>query len=955
MADNDHNNENEKDKKEQEQDISDETGSETLENQAEESGDAGEGEKKKSRSRSRRENTPDWNLIRQQVNKAEPISLEDEMKRSYLDYAMSVIMGRALPDVRDGLKPVHRRVLFAMFELNNMWNTQHKKSARVVGDVIGKYHPHGDVAAYETIVRMAQDFSMRYPLVDGQGNFGSVDGDGAAAMRYTEVRLKKLSSEMLRGLDEDAVDFAPNYDGTQKEPTVLPTVFPELLINGSAGIAVGMATNIPPHNLRETVNACLLVLRNPECTIDEIIKVMPAPDFPTGGILYGLSDVHEAYRTGRGKAIIRAKTHIEEWDNGNRESIIIDEIPYQVNKRLLLEKIAQLVAEKKIDGMSFVRDESDKNGMRGVIELKRGANANVVLKLLYKNTQLQDSFGINLVALVNGQPKQLNIKEILVEFLSFRREVVTRVTMFRRDKARARVYLVEGQAIALANLDDFINIIRTSANAKIAEERLLEREWPAHEAAEMIKRANLDKKFLRPEDEDMTLGLTDQETYRLSSMQAKNILQMRLQSLTGLEQEKIHAEYKELVDTIIDLTDILAKPERVTAIIADSLETVAAEFGDERKTQIVANAENVKTKDLIPLREMVVTLTDTGYIKSQASIEYRAQKRGGQGKRAAQMKEGDIINQLFVATTHDVLLCFTNKGRLHWLNVWDVPEGSSSSKGRPIVNMLELTDDEKVTAVLPISDEDYAKDLYIFMATADGTVKKTPIGDFKNQRRAGINAINLLEGDVLVGAAVTDGKHDVMLFSDNGKVVRFSEDEVRAMGRAATGVRGMRLDEGQKVISMLVCGDDEDVTVLTATEFGYGKRSPLAEYTRHGRGTKGIISIQTTERNGKVVSALLVKENDEIILLTSTGKLVRTRVNEIRVLGRNTQGVTLISMEEGTKLVGLERVTENDDGDNASDNAAVEAEVVSETEAEEAELEAKDEAILKEEENDENL
>lgn len=952
MADNDQNNENE-----HKEDLEKDASSEEAQNPESGEGESAENttSNKRGRSRGKRDNTPDWEEIRAKVNTAEPVSLEDEMKRSYLDYAMSVIMGRALPDVRDGLKPVHRRVLFAMFELNNMWNTQHKKSARVVGDVIGKYHPHGDAAAYETIVRMAQDFSMRYPLVDGQGNFGSVDGDGAAAMRYTEVRLRKLSSEMLKGLDEDAVDFAPNYDGTQKEPTVLPTVFPELLVNGSAGIAVGMATNIPPHNLRETINASLLVLNNPDCTIDEIIKVMPAPDFPTGGVLYGLSDVHEAYRTGRGKAVIRAKTHIEEWDNGNRESIIIDEIPYQVNKRLLLEKIAQLISEKKIEGMSFVRDESDKKGMRGVIELKRGANANVVLNLLYKNTQLQDSFGINLVALVNGQPKLLNIKEILVEFLNFRREVVTRITQFRLMKAKARVYLVEGQAIALANLDEFINIIKTSANGKEAEERLLEREWPAREAVEMISRANLDKSYLRPDEEDLSLGLTHHGTYRLSSLQAKNILQMRLQSLTGLEQEKIHAEYKELVDTIIDLADILAKPARVTALIAESLQTVAAEFGDERKTQIVANAENVKTKDLIPLREMVVTMTDTGYIKSQASIEYRAQKRGGQGRKAAQMKEGDIISQLFVATTHDVLLCFTNKGRLHWLNVWDIPEGSSSSKGRPIVNMLELTEDEKVTVVLPISDEDYAKDLYIFMATADGTVKKTPIGDFKNQRRAGINAINLLEGDLLIGAAVTDGKHDVMLFSDTGKVVRFSEDEVRSMGRAATGVRGMRLDEGQKVISMLVCNDDENVTVLTATEFGYGKRTPIADYTRHGRGTKGMISIQTSERNGKVVAALLVKEDDEIILLTSSGKLVRTRVNEIRVMGRNTQGVTLISMDEGTKLVGLERVTENDDGDDNSDTQVVDAEVVAETKAEEAEIEAKDREIIEEEKNDENL
>lgn len=916
-----------------------------------------EGEEGKRRPRGRktdRRGEPDWALIREQVNKAERVSLEEEMRRSYLDYAMSVIMGRALPDVRDGLKPVHRRVLFAMHELNNTYNSAHKKSARVVGDVLGKYHPHGDSAAYETIVRMAQSFSMRYPLVDGQGNFGSIDGDGAAAMRYTEVRLAKISSEMLVGLEEDAVDFVPNYDGSEKEPTVLPTLLPELLVNGSAGIAVGMATNIPPHNLSETVNACLLMLEHPDATIDEIIKVLPAPDFPTGGILYGLADVHEAYRTGKGKAVLRAKTHIEEWDNGNRESIIIDEIPYQVNKRLLLEKISQLGSEKKIEGISYVRDESDKTGMRGVIELKRGANANVVLNQLYKNTQLQDSFGINLVALVNGQPKLLNIKEIIQEFLFFRREVVNRRTRFQLDKAISKIYLVEGQAVALANLDEFIEIIKTSANGQEAEARLLAREWPAEIAAQLIERAQMDKSEMRPKGEDPNLGLTDQKTYRLSSLQARNILQMRLQSLTGLEQEKIRGDYQALADQIIDLNDILRKPERVTQIIAQSLRDIQAQYGDERLTEIVPFAEGVKTKDLIPLREMVVTMTDTGYIKSQASTEYRAQKRGGQGKKAAQMREGDLINQLFVATTHDVLLCFTNKGRMYWLNVWDVPEGSSASKGRPIVNLLELVEDEKVTVVLPISDEDYDKDWYIFMATASGTVKKTPIGDFRNQRRAGIIAINLLEDDVLIGAAVTDGRHDVMLFSDDGKAVRFAEDEVRSMGRAATGVRGMRLEFGQKLIAMLVAGDD-DMTVLTATENGYGKRTPIADYTRHGRGTKGMISIQTSERNGKVVAALLVKDEDEIILLTSEGKLVRTRVSEIRVMSRNTQGVTLISMASDVHLVGLERVTENDDGDAASDENAVEAEVISETAAEEKEIEEKDREIIEEEKDDENL
>lgn len=892
-----------------------------------------------------------WDEIKQKAKEAIPIALEAEMKTSYINYAMSVIMGRALPDVRDGLKPVHRRVLFAMNELGNRWNTAHKKSARVVGDVIGKYHPHGDAAAYETIVRMAQDFSMRYPLVDGQGNFGSIDGDGAAAMRYTEVRLKKISDEMLADLTEDTVDFQPNYDGSEQEPTVLPTRLPELLVNGSAGIAVGMATNIPPHNLTETVNACLMVLDNPDCSIDEIIKVLPAPDFPTGGIIHGLAGVHEAYRTGRGKAVIRAKTHIEEWDNGNRESIIVDEIPYQVNKRFLLEKIAMMANEKKIDGISFVRDESDKNGMRGVIELKRGANPSVVLNNLYKDTQLEDTFGINLVALVNGQPKLLNLKQIIEEFLFHRREVITRRTIFRINRAKARIFLVEGQAVALANIDDFIEIIKSSANGAEAEQRLTGRKWPAQLVKQLIERSNLEKADLRPETEDLSLGLDEEGFYHLSSSQAKNILQMRLQSLTGLEQDKIKADYKAISEEIVDLKDILARPERVKSMIAEDLQELSTSYGDERRTEIIAHAEGYKTKDLIPLREMVVTLTDTGYIKSQASAEYRAQKRGGQGKKATQIKEGDIISQLFVATTHDVLLCFTNKGRLYWLNVWDVPEGSSASKGRPIVNLLDLAEDDKVSVILPISDEDYAKDLYVFMATSSAIVKKTPIAAFRNQRRLGLNAVNLLEGDQLIGAAITDGKSDVMLFSDSGKAARFPEVEVRATGRNSTGVRGMKLDEGQKVIAMLVA-NQEDVCVLTATENGYGKRTPISEYTRHGRSTKGMISIQTTERNGKVVGAILVKENDEIILLTSTGKLVRTRVSEMRVMGRNTQGVTLISMPEGVKLVGLERVTENDDGSDASDTAAVEQEAASEVAKEKAEIETKD-IEIQQEENDE--
>lgn len=893
----------------------------------------------------------DWDEIKQKAKEAIPVALESEMETSYINYAMSVIMGRALPDVRDGLKPVHRRVLFAMNELGNRWNTAHKKSARVVGDVIGKYHPHGDAAAYETIVRMAQDFSMRYPLVDGQGNFGSVDGDGAAAMRYTEVRLKKISDEMLADLTEDTVDFQPNYDGSEQEPTVLPTRFPELLINGSSGIAVGMATNIPPHNLVETVNACLMVLDNPDCTIDEIIKVLPAPDFPTGGIIHGLEGVHEAYRTGRGKAIIRAKTHIEEWDNGNRESIIVDEIPYQVNKRELLEKIAMLANEKKIEGISFVRDESDKNGLRGVIELRKGANASVVLNNLYKETKLEDSFGINLVALVNGQPKLLNLKQIIDAFLFHRREVITRRTIFRINRAKNKIFLVEGQAVALANIDDFIEIIKSSPNGAEAEQRLTSRKWPAQLVMQLIERSNLEKADLRPESEDLSLGLDSDGFYHLSSSQAKNILQMRLQSLTGLEQDKIKADYQAIAEEIVDLKDILARPERVKRIIAEDLQEISSSYGDERRTEIVAHAEGYKTKDLIPLREMVVTLTDTGYIKSQASAEYRAQKRGGQGKKATQMKEGDIISQLFVATTHDVLLCFTNKGRLYWLNVWDVPEGSSASKGRPIVNLLDLTEDEKVSVILPISDEDYDKDLYVFMATSSAIVKKTPISAFRNQRRLGIIAVNLLEGDQLIGAAITDGKSDVMIFSDAGKAVRFAEDDVRSTGRNSIGVRGMKFEEGQKAIAMLVA-NQENVCVLTATENGFGKRTPIGEYTRHGRGTKGMISIQTTERNGKVVAAILVKEDDEIILLNSSGKLVRTRVSEIRVMSRNTQGVTLISMPQGVKLVGLERVTENDDGSDAADESTIEKEAVSEVAKEQAEIDAKD-AQIEQEEKDE--
>lgn len=874
----------------------------------------------------------------------EKVNLTDEMQTSYLDYAMSVIMGRALPDVRDGLKPVHRRVLYAMSELGNTYRSPYKKSARVVGDVIGKYHPHGDAAAYETIVRMAQDFSMRYCTVDGQGNFGSVDGDSPAAQRYTEVRMTRIASDMLAGIDQETVDFVPNYDASEVEPTVLPTRVPTLLINGSAGIVVGMATNVPPHNIVEAINACLLVLDRPDCTIDEIMELLPAPDFPTGGIIYGLGGIREAYRTGRGKAIIRAKTEIEEIEGTDREAIIVKEIPYQVNKSQMLEKIAQLGSEKKIEGISFVRDESDKDGIRGVIELKRGANTEVVLNNLYKITELESSFGINLVALVDGQPKLLNIKEIIEAFINHRWEVTTRAALFQLKTARSKIYLLEGQAVALANIDEFIEVIKTSANGAEAEERLLSRSWPSALVGELISRTKLEPKYFRPEGEDLTKGLQSDGTYYLTSAQAKNILQLRLQTLTGLEHERIEKDYAELAEEIHQLVTLLNNRDLMQQKIAADLREVQESYGDARRSEIVADAKDFKTKDLIPLREMVVTMTDTGYIKSQASAEYRAQKRGGQGRKATEVKEGDIISKLFVATTHDVLLCFTDKGRMFWLNVWDLPEGSSNSKGRPIVNLLELND-EKVSVVLPISDEDFQKDLYVFMATANGTVKKTPISDFKNQRKAGIIAVNLVEGDYLIGAAITDGVHDVMLFNDEGKAVRFAEEDVRSMGRTATGVRGMRLEGDSKVIAMLVAQED-DVTVLTVTENGYGKRTPINDYTRHGRGTKGMISIQTSERNGKVVSALLVNDNDEIILLNSAGKLVRTRVNEIRVMGRNTQGVRLISMDQGVTVIGVERVTENDDGAAEDETKQLEAEAVAEEKEKQEEIQKRDDEII---------
>ncbi|NDH81986.1 MAG: DNA gyrase subunit A [Burkholderiaceae bacterium] len=868
-----------------------------------------------------------------------PISLEEEMRRSYLDYAMSVIVGRALPDARDGLKPVHRRVLFAMYELNNDWNRPYKKSARIVGDVIGKYHPHGDTAVYDTIVRMAQDFSLRYMLVDGQGNFGSVDGDNAAAMRYTEIRLRKIAHELLADLDKETVDFGPNYDGSEKEPLILPAKVPNLLINGSSGIAVGMATNIPPHNLDEVIKACLHVLHQPDCTIDELIEIIPAPDFPTAGIIYGVQGVREGYRTGRGRVVMRAKTHFEDMDKGQRQAIIVDELPYQVNKKNLLERIAELVNEKKIEGISDLRDESDKSGMRVVIELKRGEVPEVVLNNLYKSTQLQDNFGMNMVALVDNQPRLLNLKQMLEYFLAHRREVITRRTIFELRKARERGHVLEGLAVALANIDRFIAIIKAAANPVVAKQELMAQAWDSSLVREMLARAEGEapggRNAFRPEGLLPEYGMQDSGLYRLSDDQAQEILQMRLQRLTGLEQDKIVNEYKEVMDQIADLLDLLAKPERVTKVIETELLEVKAEFGVDgsdsgRRSFIEMNATELFTEDLITPTDMVVTLSHAGYMKSQPLSEYRAQKRGGRGKQAAATKDEDWIDTLFVANTHDTILCFSDRGRMYWLKVWEVPQGSRTSRGKPIVNMFPLVEGEKITVILPI--QGYEDDHYVFMATRRGTVKKTRLSDFSNPRKAGIIAVDLDEGDFLVGAAITDGKHDVMLFSDAGKAVRFDENDVRPMGRTARGVRGMNLSDGQEVIAMLVAPAEvaegavaavEDAaapnSVLTATENGYGKRTPIAEYTRHGRGTKGMIAIQTSERNGKVVAAALVSPEDQIMLITTGGVLVRTRVSEIREMGRATQGVTLINVDEGTHLSGLQRIAESDSDEEGDD------------------------------------
>ena len=861
-----------------------------------------------------------------------PISLEEEMRKSYLDYAMSVIVGRALPDVRDGLKPVHRRVLFAMHETNNVFNRPYVKCARVVGEVMGKYHPHGDQAIYDTLVRMAQDFSLRYTLVDGQGNFGSIDGDNAAAMRYTECRLDKIASELLADIEKETVDFVPNYDGKEKEPSVLPTRIPNLLINGSSGIAVGMATNIPPHNITEIIDGALHLLQTPNCTVDELIEIIPAPDFPTAGIIYGVSGVRDGYRTGRGRLVMRGKTHFEEYGRENRTAIIVDELPYQVNKKSMLERIAELVRDKKLDGISDIRDESDKSGMRVVIELKRGEVPEVVLNNLYKQTQLQDTFGMNMVALVDGQPKLLNLKQMLECFLSHRREVVTRRTVFELRKARERGHVLEGLAVALANIDEFIAIIKAAPTPPIAKSELMMRTWDSSVVREMLARTGAANaggiEAFRPANLPRQYGLQADGLYKLSDDQAQEILQMRLQRLTGLEQDKIVNEYKEVMEQIADLLDILSKPDRVTTIITDELVAAKNEYGvnggDKRRSQIEINATDLATEDLITPQDMVVTLSYAGYMKSQPLSEYRAQKRGGRGKQATATKDDDWIDQLFIANTHDYMLCFSNRGRMYWLKVWEVPQGSRTSRGKPIVNMFPLQEGEKITVVLPLFGEhsSFPADRYVFMSTSLGTVKKTPLSDFSNPRKAGIIAVDLDESDFLIGAALTDGSHDVMLFSDSGKAVRFDENDVRPMGRTARGVRGMSLEAGQQVIALLVA-ENEGQSVLTATENGYGKRTPIAEYTRHGRGTKGMIAIQTSERNGKVVAATLVEATDEIMLITTGGILIRTRVSEIREMGRATQGVTLIAVEDGGKLSGLQRIAEADaeDDGTASDES----------------------------------
>ncbi len=845
--------------------------------------------------------SPSMNEIAREIL---PVNLEDEMRQSYLDYAMSVIVGRALPDVRDGLKPVHRRILHAMRELGNDWNRAYKKSARVVGDVIGKYHPHGDTAVYDALVRMAQDFSMRYLLVDGQGNFGSVDGDAPAAMRYTEVRMARITSDLLADIEKETVDFHPNYDGSETEPTVMPARFPNLLVNGSAGIAVGMATNIPPHNLVEIVNACLAVLENPEVTLADLMQHVPGPDFPTAGIINGATEIATAYRTGRGRLSIRAKTHFEDVDKvGGRQAIVVTELPFQVNKARLLERIAELARNKDIDGVSDLRDESDKDGMRVVIELKRGEVAEVVLNNLFAQTPLETVFGINMVALIDGQPKLLGLKEMLEAFIRHRREVVTRRTIFDLAKARDRAHVLEGLAVALANIDEVIALIKASPTPVEAKSGLVSRIWNSGAVPELLARAG--EISTRPIGLAPEFGISGegQRGYRLSETQAQAILDMRLHRLTGLEQDKIVAEYQELLTLIVDLSDILARPERLTQVVREELVAIRDQYGDKRRTEINRDHLDLSTEDLIEPQDVVVTLSHAGYAKSQPVTEYQVQRRGGRGKAATSVKDEDFVEKLFVAHTHDTILCFSNRGKVYWKRVFELPQAGRGSRGKPMVNLLPLEEGEKINAILPIKQFD--DDHFVFMATSQGTVKKTPLSAFSRPRASGIIAVGLDEGDRLVGVALTDGKREVILSSSGGKSIRFNEEEVRPMGREATGVRGIKLAEGQALISLIVVGDG---LILTASANGYGKLTPLEDFPQHGRGGQGVIALQTTERNGEMVAALQVNSEHELMLISSTGTLVRTPVSEISIVGRNTQGVRLIRLDEGERLTGVERI-----------------------------------------------
>jgi len=831
-----------------------------------------------------------------------PVNIEDELKQSYLDYAMSVIVGRALPDVRDGLKPVHRRVLFAMSELNNDWNKAYKKSARVVGDVIGKYHPHGDSAVYDTIVRMAQTFSLRYPLVDGQGNFGSVDGDSAAAMRYTEIRMKKISHSLLADLEKETVDFVPNYDGTEMIPAVMPTRVPNLLINGSSGIAVGMATNIPPHNLGEVVRACLALIDNADITIDELMEHVPGPDFPTGAIINGRAGILQAYRTGRGRIYMRAKAEVET-DAKGRERIIIHEIPYQLNKARLIERIAELVKEKKLEGISELRDESDKDGMRVVIEIKRADVGEVVLNNLFSQTQLQCVFGINTVALIDGQPKILNLKQLIEAFIRHRREVVTRRTVFLLRKARERGHILEGLAVAINNIDKVIEMIKSSASPAEAKEGLISTGWAAGDVAQFLDRAGSDA--CRPEELDEKFGLKG-DKYFLSPAQAQAILELRLHRLTGMEHDKLLAEYQSKVEEISQYLGILGSPERLMEVIREELEAIVAEFNDERRTEIIESMHDLTVEDLITEEDRVVTISHGGYAKTQPLTEYQAQRRGGMGKSATQVKDEDFVEHLLIASTHATILCFTDKGKVYWLKVYQIPVAGRQSRGRPMVNLLPLDENERVTSILPV--EEYSDDQYIFMATANGTVKKTHLSAFARQRSTGLIALELNEGDALVGTAITDGDCDIMLLTSGGKAARFKEQNVRAMGRTARGVRGVKIKDDQKVISLII--PQEGGRILTVSENGYGKQTKAEDFPAKGRGNQGVLAIQSSERNGELVGAVQIFSGDEVMLISDQGTLVRTRGDEISTLGRNTQGVRVIRLKEGEKLVGLARIEE---------------------------------------------